>query len=540
MAKGKLFGFLAGLFLGVTALICAPKTADAVQFRGFLHPSVDGVSGTHVPIKIYSHNQTGAYSDTLYIDTTSTTGKYTRDYTFNTNNPTANDSLFSEVDTLIGGGHYTVKNKLIIAAGMNTFLESCLDNPNKGIKAFTWNIDEFKDTTNFTNTSITPLFWLKKNPNQKVTAELDTLSTGLTAHPHYFDSWGNFEKQDSTWTQGDSAGVLFQKNSTNKVFPDTIPYSFFTFGMDTTMGDAQLVKDTLKFPTNISIKDWNIDSLFTTTAVGDSVQPKAHIKNDRASLTQYNFPDSAKFYLTITGPGVSYSDSLVKRLDSGGNDTITFKKCYKGDGSCTLRCSTSTFADATPSNNVKQWTTSGAMAVEMSYFGAMPYGNGIKLNWETQSSIDSYLWEILRGQKNDSLNYDLIATQPGDGNSNQPKHWYYDDTCAKGINYYKLAEVDFSGLRTFYGPFSATARLAGALKEGKFKTYPNPTRDLRNVKIDKAGKYSAYNISGQKVGTLEYNVNGTTVPQFSSPTASGIYLLRQEETGETEKVHVVK
>ncbi|MDI6739291.1 MAG: T9SS type A sorting domain-containing protein [Candidatus Edwardsbacteria bacterium] len=176
----------------------------------------------------------------------------------------------------------------------------------------------------------------------------------------------------------------------------------------------------------------------------------------------------------------------------------------------------------------------------MSYFGAMPYDRGIKLEWITQSSMDSYLWEIMRGQNNDSLNYDLIATQPGDGNSNQPKHYYYDDKCARGTNWYKLKETDLSGNETWYGPVNATAGVSGARSPEKFKAYPNPIRDLRNIKVNKAGRYKVYNIAGQDVGALELSTTGITTSHYSQPKAAGIYFIRDTETGETEKASIIR
>lgn len=539
MAKGRLFSFLAGLFLGATALMLTPKTVDAQTFRGFIHNSENGIPGANTSVKAYL-KRTGGTIDTLYL-TTNSTGRYNYDATNFVPSASIGDITYVEAkkDTL--GKSFTVKTEKTVQNGNVDLYELTLDNPDKNVRAFTWNIDEFKDTTNFANTTIVPSFWLNKNPDQKITASLDTISSGLTSHPHYFDSWGNFEKQDSTWAQGDSARVLFAKRDTNKAFPDSIPYSLFTFGIDTTMGDAQLVRDTLKFPTNVSIKDWNIDSLFTTTAVGDSVEPKAFVQNNRESLLQYNFPDSAKFYLTITGPGVNYSDSLVKRLDSGMEDTLTFKKAYKGDGNCTLRCSTSTFGDATPTNNVKQWITSGPMAVEMGYFGAMPFDKGIKLEWITNSEYNTYQWAVFRGADHDTLRWDAVGTKPGQGTTYQTTNYFYDDTMPKaGVWNYKLKETDMSGEETWYGPVSATAGMAGARSPGKFKTYPNPIRNLRNVKIDKAGIYDVYNITGQNIGTIECNVSGATSYNFSEPTATGIYLLRSKGTKDVKRVDVLK
>lgn len=536
MVKGKLSGFLAGLFLGATALF---SNVGAVDFRGFVHNSENGIPGANTSVKAYLKRSPGTI-DTLYL-TTNSNGRYNGLTENFSPAPAIGETLYVEAkkDTL--GKSFKAETKWPIFGGGNYLYEITLDNPDKNVRAFTWNIDEFRDTTNYANTTITPLFWLNKNPGQKTIAELDTISNGLSSHPHYHDSWGNLQMQDSTWAQGDSASVLFQKNYTLKTFPDSIPYSLLTFPIDNTFWDAQLVKDTLKFPTDVSVKDWSIDSLFTTTAVNDSVEPKAFIRNNRTSLTQYAFPDSAKFYLTITGDGVNYSDSLVKRLDSGMNDTITFKKSYKGNGSCTLRCSTSVFGDATPTNNVKQWITSGPMAVELSYFGAMPYDKGIRLEWITQSSLNSFLWEIYRGQNSDTLRYDLIATQPGDGNSNQPRHYYHDDKCAEGLNWYRLGEVGFSGEKTFYGPINAFAQTAGALRPGKFKAYPNPARRLLDVRVDRAGNYGIYNVLGQKLGEVRNGADGKSSSDIRGKQhPAGIYFIKQEESGETQKVQVVR
>jgi len=70
---------------------------------------------------------------------------------------------------------------------------------------------------------------------------------------------------------------------------------------------------------------------------------------------------------------------------------------------------------------------------------------------------------------------------------------------------------------TFYGPFSATAGLDGAFAKGKFKAFPNPTRDLENIKLSKAG---VYNIPGQKMGTVTANISGQMQWQLGGKAVS--------------------
>ncbi|MBI4727014.1 hypothetical protein HY768_07300 [candidate division TA06 bacterium] len=315
--------------------------------------------------------------------------------------------------------------------------------------------------------------------------------------------------------------------------------------------------DTLYFPQNVSIKDFSIDSLFTTTAVGDSVFPKAFVKNNRTSLTQYDFPDSARFYLTITGPGINYSDSLVKRLDSGKNDTITFKKSYKGDGSCTLRCSTSVYGDATPTNNVKQWITSGPMAVELSCFSASPNpnGRGAEIRIGTQSQSNTL--EFLIGSSPNGKLFREVARISGEGNTNTPKEYVYTDTNAindtneLGMKCYRLTEVETNGALNILG--DVWTRVSPEKLMKILKAYPNPTRDLRNIKLSKAGVYGVYNIAGQRVGTATANGSGQTQWQFNSKVfsagpapaeglrpAGGVYLIVKQDTKETQRIQLVR
>ncbi|MBS3073497.1 T9SS type A sorting domain-containing protein [Candidatus Pacearchaeota archaeon] len=429
MAKGKLFGFLVGLFLGATALMFTPKTAKGID--GFIYRCYNDTSSHNTQVAVTVNNGSSG----------------TQSYTVNDSDlpgywavagdwippPSLGDTIRASFTKTVGGKTYETHTRRIYNSSDLILPTVFLDDTSKNVKAQavgTWKVKD--NSTGFTDT-LRARAWLKKNPGQKINFVnylnqfIGVDSTTVDTSMIYPQIYINLEKQDSTWTPNDSVFVeVYRKKS-----------------------------------------------------------------------------------------GITYSNMVGFKLDTLVNGCATMKDSIIFDGQ-------------TPNG------------VEMSYFGAMPSKNGIKLEWETQSSLDSYLWEILRGQNNDSLNYDLIATQPGDGNSNQPKHWYYDDTCAKGINYYKLAEVDFSGLKTFYGPFSATAGLDGAFTKEKFKAFPNPTNSLNKVKVDKAGKYSIYNLTGQKLGEIRKDINGTTSSSVKSKNPAGVYFLKQDETGDTKRIQVVK
>lgn len=521
----KLLTFL--LTAGLTSGII--NTAKAESISGFIHDSKLGISAQNIPVKIY-RKPSGGSTDTLYTNT-SPFG----DYWESTNNFIPEAQIGDTLELLAHNGTSQARLKFLAGAPYNN--ELTLD-------GYTASVPSVKDTVfiNPNDSLLQAQLILYKNQNQPVNWIFNKKLTPF----NYFDLFVDFKNQDSTFSQGDSFKLKVHKTRNDSTY-----YTEIKSTVDLFWGDAMKVnasnsihngafhEDTLYFPQNVSVfKDLQIDSVWTTEAVGGYVYPKALVKSNRTSLS-----DSSKYYFTITENGSPfYADSLDKKLLAGQRDTITFSACPQG-GNFThvLQCSTSTDGDATPENNTKQKTISGPMAVELSYFGAMPYDKGIRLEWITQSSINSFLWEIYRGQNSDTLRYDLIATQPGDGNSNQPRHYYHDDECAEGLNWYKLGEVGFSGEKTFYGPINAFAQTAGALRPGKFKAYPNPARRLLDVRVDRAGNYGIYNVLGQKLGEVRNGADGKSSSDIRGKQhPAGIYFIKQEESGETQKVQVVK
>ena len=528
--RNKLLTFL----LASGMILATPKIAKSISVSSYIHHSSNNVPSQNSIVQYFTANS----------DTMESTVNNNQRYFFDTNNltppPSVGEKLFIKISKDTLGRIFNSKTNHILKASNNFPLELHLDDPFNSPLAFTPNISVVKDTSGI-STSFVALAKLYKNLQQPCIGIIDTSASTI----HRYDSYFNLEKQDSTFAHGDSFKIRLEKSRNDSTW-----FTEISSAIDTTVWDAMKVNefnsihngafhgDTLYFPQNVSVfKDLQIDSVWTTTAVNDSVYPKALVKNNRTVLS-----DSSKYYFTITENGSPfYADSLDKKLLAGQRDTITFSACPQGGNFAhVLQCSTSTDGDATPNNNTKQKTISGPMAVELSYFGAMPYDKGIRLEWMTESSLNSFLWEIYRGQSNDTLKYDLIGTQPGDGNSNQPRHYYHDDKCVEGLNWYKLGEVGFSGEKTFYGPINAFARTNGALREGEFRAYPNPIKRLIDLKVDKAGDYVLYNVLGQELGKITKRVDGGSSSNINGKHPAGIYFIKKEESGETKKIHVVK
>ena len=97
-------------------------------------------------------------------------------------------------------------------------------------------------------------------------------------------------------------------------------------------------------------------------------------------------------------------------------------------------------------------------AVTLSYFTAEPRGVHVALAWETGTEIDNAGFNLYRASAPDGpyvkVNAALIAAQ-GDPTSGA-SYTFLDRGLAPGTYFYKLEDIDLSGVTMFHGPISAT------------------------------------------------------------------------------------
>lgn len=161
------------------------------------------------------------------------------------------------------------------------------------------------------------------------------------------------------------------------------------------------------------------------------------------------------------------------------------------------------------------------LPVELSSFTAAAWNGVVTLRWVTQSEINNERFDVLRAQERNGV-YQVIGSEPGQGNSNAPTSYSFaDNLVANGSTYwYKIADVDVNGVRTEHGPVSATPQAAGTeiitinsdvpANFRIYPAYPNPFNPSTNLKFDiPAGsqglqdvKVEIYNALGQKIRTL--------------------------------------
>ena len=136
------------------------------------------------------------------------------------------------------------------------------------------------------------------------------------------------------------------------------------------------------------------------------------------------------------------------------------------------------------------------------------------LNWKTSQEINTSHFEVERS--NDAVNFNYIGRVVASGNSTSPINYFFSDyKPAKGLNYYRLKQVDLDGKFIY-----TAARLVkfDQLDEAKVKYYPNPTNGILNIELTSAmqAEMKIINIS---------NAAGIVVKQFSVGASSDEILL---------------
>jgi hypothetical protein len=206
-----------------------------------------------------------------------------------------------------------------------------------------------------------------------------------------------------------------------------------------------------------------------------------------------------------------------------------------------------------------------SLPVELTIFTAEAINSKVVVNWATESEINNLGFEVYRSITEDA-DYIVISdynTNPdlaGHGNSSTRHEYSFTDESVKPETtyWYKLADLDYKGMKTFHGPVSVTAPKALPTGFKLHSNYPNPFNPTTTVGFDIPPtrselvdvKIVIYNTLGQvtknlyqdKLGAGSYEVqwDGTTDSGNNAP--SGIYFLvfRTHEFSQTKKLVLVK
>jgi len=186
-----------------------------------------------------------------------------------------------------------------------------------------------------------------------------------------------------------------------------------------------------------------------------------------------------------------------------------------------------------------------SLPIELASFEAFYNRDEIVLKWVTESEINNEGFEIFKSENEQSGNYVLISSYrtneglQGQGNSTTRHQYSFIDRriLPEQIYWYKLADVDYNGNRTFHGPVNASLNSTTIPKEFKlYANYPNPFNPTTIIEFNlpKTSQVTLkiFNILGEEVATLVSArlAAGNHSYKWSRPAgmASGVYLYRLE------------
>ena len=185
-------------------------------------------------------------------------------------------------------------------------------------------------------------------------------------------------------------------------------------------------------------------------------------------------------------------------------------------------------------------STDYSLPVELTSFTAN-VSNGIAtLNWQTETEVNNYGFDVERSQ---NIDWRKIGFVEGHGNSNSPKEYSFTDSDLLNEKiYYRLKQIDTDGsFEYFPDAFGIEVEVGIPTEFDLFQNYPNPfnpsTAISYQLVVDSYVQLKVYDVLGNEITTLvnEEKPAGTYEVKFSgSDLASGVYIYKlQTSTGFT-------
>ena len=134
---------------------------------------------------------------------------------------------------------------------------------------------------------------------------------------------------------------------------------------------------------------------------------------------------------------------------------------------------------AVGANGVIRITNSGGVPVEFTSFTATAKDGMVELSWSTATETNNHLFEIER--RNEYTDFRTIGFVKGAGTTAElNKYFFIDKNVEKGINFYRLKQIDYNGTFEYSDEveFLATGPLSFRLEQN----YPNPFNPVTSIK----------------------------------------------------------
>jgi hypothetical protein len=181
------------------------------------------------------------------------------------------------------------------------------------------------------------------------------------------------------------------------------------------------------------------------------------------------------------------------------------------------------------------------LPVELASFIASSDRNNVKLNWITSTEINNSGFDIERKMIDEhGLNtWAKIANVQGNGNSNEPKNYSFNDNGLQTAKYaYRLKQIDYNGNFSYFN-LNSEIEVDVPREFTLSQNYPNPfnpvTKINYDIPVDSKVNLRVYDMLGREVANLVNNdlqkAGYYTVQLNGINMASGTYFFRMLAQG---------
>lgn len=182
----------------------------------------------------------------------------------------------------------------------------------------------------------------------------------------------------------------------------------------------------------------------------------------------------------------------------------------------------------------------GPLPITLLNFTAQKQGNNATLvQWKTSTEINSHYFDVERSS--DAINFQFLGKVNAAGNSSREiSYSFIDNQPLKGVNYYRLKQVDLDG-HLIYSParFVRFDDVAGLVKY-----YPNPTNGILNIEITPQMQQEAMvinisNASGVMMDQIKRQSNSSNILMIDMKRfAKGTYFIqvKTNTTNSTQRI----
>jgi hypothetical protein len=299
---------------------------------------------------------------------------------------------------------------------------------------------------------------------------------------------------------------------------------------------------TVTSPLSADANPWTGGTVFFGGTSGGAYCIGTNNGNGTYTLTLTNASPSFDFTITgisfqarrtSTGPStvaVSANGTPVTMTGAPGNGSFSpltsgaISVVIPPNTTFTITITTSGGTGASQNIRLDDFALTGALPVTlMSFTGKLEAGTSL-LSFSTATERNNSHFIIERSA--DGKVFENIGRVAGNGNSTSRKDYTFEDKRPlKGINYYRLKQVDFDGKFEY----SAVVSVQNG-RTGNITIAPSPATDLVQVRFEEsteeAGRYEVYDATGRLVLNGEVMAESNVLEMNVSALVPGIYSLR--------------